>query len=61
MDSGLFSEYILKTTTGSCSRGKSGVAKALGLIGQTLGGSAQLLVLVCLSEKRNIQFHLHLS
>ena len=50
-DSALFSEESLKTTTGSLSRGKSGVAKALGLISQTSRGSARFLVLVCLSEK----------
>ena len=41
----------LENNTGSRSHGKSGVAKALGLIDRTLRGSATLLDLVCLSER----------
>ena len=48
---GLFPQLMLKTATRSRSHGKSGVARALDLIGRTLHGLAPLLVLVCLSEK----------
>ena len=52
---------ILKTTTGSRSRGKSGVAKALSLIGGHYVDQLYFLFKFVSQKNVNIQFHLHLS